>query len=309
MGRKIKIVLIVIVIIVLLPWAILFFARPLNARTPSDTNFSKSAMLANPPAPLAKPVTLKIVTFNVHDMYVISWNRPDRMRGIAETIKALDPDIVGLQEAWIEADRKVLFDALAGTRLAFDHYYPSGLVGSGLYIVSAFPIREAYFHRYIRNGKWYKPYHGDWWSGKGAALARVELPGGGCVDFYDTHAHAGYGSNEYDADREAQMSELAKFMNEASTKTGPAFIVGDLNCREGSKAYDSLVSEADLVRMMSMSPRIDNIFAAKNPRYTFELLESNEIDRTITLPNGGHTSLSDHMGYVSTVRITPVAGS
>ena len=265
LWKTLKILLIVCAVLFVLYWAILIVAIPFNAKTPSETDLSKSALKAKPPSPLTKEIALKIVTFNIHDMHVISWDRPERMKGIAQALRELDPDIVGLQEAWIEKDRKTLMDALAGTRLKYCRYYPSGFVGSGKFIVSAFPITEAFFHRYARNGKWYKPYHGDWWGGKGVALARLELPeGAGYIDFYDTHAHAGYGSHEYDADREAQMLEMADFINESATGAAPAFVVGDLNCRAGSKAFENAVNCARLEWMITGGPRIDNILAVKN---------------------------------------------
>jgi sphingomyelin phosphodiesterase 2 len=298
---------VVILVLCALPWVVLILAIPYNARTPSETDFSKSAQLAKPPAPLAKEVTLKIVTFNIHDLYLISRERPERMRGIGETLRALDPDIAGFQEAWIERDRQTLLSALVGSRLTYDRYFPSGTVGSGLFIASAYPIAEAFFHRYEKNGKWYKPYHGDWWGGKGAALVRIELPDGvGYVDFYDTHAHAGYGSHEYDADREHQMQELADFVHATAVKTSPALLVGDFNCRAGSKAFQIVADQAKLQWLMEGDPRIDNILAVKNPHYTFELVDLLTIDRKIPLP-AGETRLSDHNGYMSTIRIKPVS--
>jgi len=306
MPRKtLKIIIVVFIVLFVLYWGILIAAIPFNGKTGSETDLTKSALRAHPPAPITKEITLKIVTFNVHDLYVLSSRRPKRMRAIAETLRALDPDIVGLQEAWIEKDRRIILDGLTGTRLKYHQYYPSGLVGSGKFILSAYPIVEALFHRYTKNGKWYKPYHGDWWGGKGVALACIELPeGAGYVDFYDTHAHAGYGTHEYDADREAQMRELADFVNASATGASPAFVVGDMNCRKGSKAFENAVNGAHLEWMMNGDPRIDNILAVKSERYTIELLDSTPIERKI-LVRGGETRLSDHTGYMSTIRIRP----
>jgi endonuclease/exonuclease/phosphatase family metal-dependent hydrolase len=304
--RAFKIVILVIVIILVLPWIILLAASPFNARTPSPTDLSKSALMAAPPKPLAKEITLKVVTFNIHDMYLISRDRPERMRGIGQALVDLDPDLAGIQEAWVEQDRNTLIEAAAGSRLKYHKYYPSGTVGSGLLILSAYPIVEPFFHRYEKNGKWYKPYHGDWWGGKGLALARVQLPNdAGFIDFYDTHAHASYGSDEYDGDRETQMHELAAFIKASATGTSPALAVGDFNTRTGTKAFGIAVEEGGLEWMMTGSPRIDNIFAVKNPHYTFEVLDMAPIDRKIAIGRR-ETHLSDHSGYISTIRIKPV---
>src|SRR5690606_22364249 len=143
-----------------------------------------------------------------------------------------DPDIVGFQEAFIARDRAVLQQRLAGSRLTQFQYYASGSVGSGLFIASAYPIRETWFCRFIDSNPWHKFSEGDWWAGKGVALARIELPVG-MVDFFNTHAQAGYGNPAYDLVREKQMTQLAGFVNDARLRTAPALLVGDMNCRIG----------------------------------------------------------------------------
>jgi predicted secreted protein len=94
MTRKIPaIVLLIAIALFLLYWAILIMAIPFNLRTPSETDLSKSTLRVQPPPPLAHEIALKIVTFNIHDLYAVSKHRPERMRGIAQTLRDLDhPD-------------------------------------------------------------------------------------------------------------------------------------------------------------------------------------------------------------------------
>ena len=99
------------------------------------------------------------------------------MRAIGKLLADLQPDLVGIQEAFVSADREILVEQLRNTRLKYYKYFPSGLVGSGLWILSAFPIQETHFHRFPKNGKLYKIWHGDWWAGKGIALARKRMRG------------------------------------------------------------------------------------------------------------------------------------
>jgi len=284
-------------------------AALVNRRTPSETDLSKSALLAAPTGPLTKDTTLKIVTFNIHDLYVASTHRPERMRAIAQVLCELDPDIAGLQESFIQKDRAILLEGLRDSRLTYHHYYPSGLVGSGLLTLSAFPIAETFFARYEAAGDWYKVYEGDWWAGKGGALARLELPGGaGHIDFYNTHAQAGYGNPYYDVVREAQMAQLADFINRSATGAAPAFLVGDMNCRPGAKDYQTAIEHANLVRLMSKKSSIDHIFGVRNDRYAFDVVDTVPISRRIPVP-GGESGLSDHTGYMSTIRVVrPDAG-
>lgn len=261
-------------------------------------DYSGSALLATPPASFAEPVTLKLVTYNVQALWVVGRNRAARMRALADKLTEVDPDIAGFQEVFVDEDRQVLIDALAATRLRYYQYYGSGLAGSGLLIMSAYPIKEVYFHRYTVAGAWYKIYEGDWWAGKGVGLARIETPQG-FVDFYDTHAQAGYGNPWYDVVRKQQMAELATFINASHTPTVPAFLVGDMNCRPGNEDFETVREGAGLVRVMNVESRIDHIFAIADEAYTFDVVDSLEMYRHNDL------RLSDHRGYASTVHVAP----
>jgi endonuclease/exonuclease/phosphatase family metal-dependent hydrolase len=314
----------------LAPPALVCVAALFNGRVEARTDFRASTLRAAPSPPLAGPLTLRLVTFNVAAGYLFTGNRPERMRAIAERLRALDPDLVGLQEAFVEADRAVLRAALAGSRLVHDVRFPGATVGNGLWILSAHPIREAFFHRFTGAGRWYRLWEGDWWAGKGVGLARVELPGGVLVDFFDTHAQAGRGNPENEPVRLAQMAELAAFVSEARAGSAPGFVVGDFNTRPGAPDYELAVRAAGLERVMALDSRIDHIFAVRDPRHRFEVLDSVEIRGTtrgsrpehfVSRPprlgeiwrmlfgEPGPTRLSDHPGYMTTLRVHPAAVS
>jgi sphingomyelin phosphodiesterase 2 len=275
-----------------------------NGRIGADTDFQSSALLQHPPEALTKEITLKLVTFNIQDTWVVGQDRPERMRGIGATLTALDPDIVGFQEAFIPADRAVLMAALKDSRLKHFQYFRSGTVGCGLFVASAYPIAEAYFHRFSVAGDWYKIWEGDWWAGKGVALARIQLPGGGLFDFYDTHAQAGYGNAQYNVVRKGQMTELGTFVTASRMRTVPAFLVGDMNCRPGAEDFGAAVFGANLLRVKNLDTHIDHIFTVKDPHYDVEVLDTVKIDEQ-TEAKGRRVDLSDHKGYMSTVRIRP----
>ncbi len=297
----------VLVVFVVLPLALLILVGALlvaNRRVGVETDFSESMYLAEPPAPFAEPLTLKIITFNIQDLWVVGKDRPARMRHIGRVLTDLDPDVVGFQESFITKDREILFEALADTRLRYHQYYPSAVAGSGLLMSSAWPIQEVYFMRYSQSGPPHRLNEGDFWAGKGVSLARIETPAG-IMDVYNTHAQAGYGRPEYRALRLSQMEELAAFINESRTGTGPAFLVGDMNCRIGSEDYETAVAKAGLKRVMNMESGIDHIFAVRDDAYTFETLDTERIWETIT-EDGRTFDLSDHAGFMSVVHITPV---
>ncbi len=297
----------VLLVLVVLALGYVGWAVTHNGYVGVGTNFTESPLRKNPPPRLTAPVTLKMVTFNIQATWIVGTNRPARMRAIAEYLGPLDPDIVGFQEVFVPADRELLISELKKhTRLQYNQYYPSGYIGSGVFISSAFPIKELWFHRYQAIAPAYKFWEGDGLAGKGIGLARIELPGGaGFFDFFDTHAQAGYGNAAYKDVRKKEMAEAADFINSARCGTIPAFMAGDLNCRPTTPEHITLVQGADLARMLTMDTSLDHIYAARDPHYQFEVLESREIPAIIQ-KDGKPFELSDHNGYFTVVRVTPV---
>lgn len=269
---------------------------------------SKSALLKSPPAGLKGPLEIKVVTFNIQDTWVVGQNRPERMRAIGAKLGLLDPDVVGFQEAFIEEDIDILKEELKDSRLKYWQYYPSAAVGSGVLTASVWPIKEVFFHRYTMAGQWWKLYQGDGAAGKGAGLARIELPDGqGMLDFFNTHAQAGYGNTYYsDPVRVSQMSEYGDFITGARLPHSPTLAVGDLNCRIGDKDYESAIAHGKLVRQMNTDSRIDHILAVDDPNYTYEVLATERIYEKFSI-RGTELELSDHSGWMSTLQISPKA--
>ena len=306
---------------------VIFLALAVNGRVGVTQEFASSPALLSPPPALNRPLTLKIITYNIADAYLFTFNRPERIRAIAAKLVELDPDIIGFQEAFIEKDRELLYACLKESRLQHHAWFPSGLLGSGLLIMSAWPIEESCFHRFAASNPWYKLWEGDWWAGKGCGLARIVLPENqGCLDFYNTHAQAGRGNPEYIHIRYAQFQGMADFINASRSKNAPAFLVGDMNTERTAMDYTMLLEKAGLTRRMSIDTRIDHIFSADDERYAYEVIETAPIrggtqghEAAVflsALPTweelkkmlwGGPemTSISDHSGYMSTLRITP----
>ena len=272
-----------------------------NPRTPSNTDIASSELLRNPPPAPAEPVTLTMVTFNIQSLWVVGLKRPARMRALGDLMQQFQPDIVCWQEAFIDKDRALLIESLEGSGLEYHEYYPSATMGSGLMISSRYPIREALFHRFEASNPWHRVWEGDWWAGKGVALARIELPDGqGVVDVYNTHVQAGYGRPSYIPVRLDQMRETAAFMAATNLPTAPAFYLGDINARDGRNAgYELIVELANLERLLAVPSSIDHIFGVVDRGFEFEVEESWELDRHLGI------RLSDHNGYASRIRIIP----
>jgi len=248
-------------------------------------------------------ITLKVITFNVWGIPLITPHTAERIEAVGQKLADLNPDIVCLQEIWIENDRERLIECLINSRLQYYTYYKSNPFGSGLFILSAYPILEARFQPYTINGKWYKPWHGDWYAGKGIAFARIKLPIG-ILDVFNTHIISKYDEiDEYQSQRSLQLLELGDFLVRTTNKELPALLLGDFNCHQGDSEYEDAVYRSDLVRLMHVGSSIDNIFAVNNAKYQFETLETVAINDTLLI-NGKDQRLSDHTGFLSTIRIT-----
>lgn len=321
-------------LLLLLPPAAVCVAALGNGRVDARVAFEQDPLLAKPPAGLESPVTVRVVTWNIADAYGFTNNRTERMAAIARVLRDLDADVVGLQEAFIEEDRELLWRRLQGSRLAHQVRFRSATVGNGLWILSAHPIEASWFHRYEHSNAWYQLWEGDWWAGKGIGLARIRLPAaeggkdGGYIDFYDTHAQAGRGNPANEIVRLGQMQELAEFVGRSRLPGSPGFIVGDFNTRPDAPDYQLAVRETPLERAMTLDSRIDHIFALPDPGVRYVTLSTQVIEGTTPASRPGvflsrapglgellrmHfgppevTALSDHPGYLSEIRIEPVA--
>lgn len=299
-------ILIFVAMVTFPPMIYIGFSVRLNMHTQSNVNYASSALLAAPPAPLASAVTLKIATINVAAVQNSSDTRARRLEAIAEALAGLDPDIVAIQEAYMDQERNALLGALEGSALQYHEYFPSATFGSGLLTLSKHPLKESFFHRFTKNGKWYKLHHGDWWAGRGVALSRIELPDGtGYVDFYNVHTVARHGSTEYDDQRAIQMREVAEFVGASGLPTAPVLVAGDLNCKKGAPEYAPLAEGAGFLSL-SRDEGTTHILSRTRDMYTVEVSETREID-SVKGKDGETFSLKGHPLMVSTLVITPVS--
>lgn len=133
-------------------------------------------------------VTLRVVSLNCWGLKYISKLRHERLAQIGRELAAADPapEIVGLQECWVQADYEAI---RAATRdiLPYGKFYYSGVFGGGLAILSKWPIQESSMIPYKLNGRPQAFWRGDWYVGKGVACAGLTLEDGRMVDVYTTH--------------------------------------------------------------------------------------------------------------------------
>ncbi|CDU26447.1 related to ISC1-Inositol phosphoSphingolipid phospholipase [Sporisorium scitamineum] len=178
---------------------------------------------------------LSILSLNVWGLNYISKLRIPRIKAIASHLAAAPTphyDFICLQEIWYESkDWRFLKHALA-TRYPHSKFFYSGAFGSGLAILSRWPILETRTHPYSLNGQPIHVQHGDWFVGKACGSVTVNHPRLGLVDVWNTHFVAAGGEDgpEYKrSHRITQAYELATNCRNSASRGRHVICVGDLN--------------------------------------------------------------------------------
>lgn len=118
----------------------------------------------------------------------VSKDREDRLtaigRYLADTSRGYD--IVGLQEVWVYDDFLRIKDLVRDTLPYAKHWY-SGALGSGLVILSKYPVIGSTMRRFALNGDPMKIFHGDWYVGKCVVSAIIAHPTCGEIEVFNTH--------------------------------------------------------------------------------------------------------------------------
>lgn len=93
---------------------------------------------------------------------------------------------MGLQEVWVYDDYLRIRDLVQET-LPHTKHWNSGVLGSGLVILSKYPIVSTTMRRFALNGDPFKVFHGDWYVGKCFVSATVVHPTCGEIEIFNTH--------------------------------------------------------------------------------------------------------------------------
>ncbi|KAI9819096.1 MAG: phospholipase C type enzyme [Phylliscum demangeonii] len=198
------------------------------------------------PADLA----IEIISYNVWGIAHVSTQHGARAAEIGARLASRQPapDLVGLQECFTAADYTTIHQATRH-RLPYAKYYRSGLFGSGLAILSRWPIEESSMHAYALNGRPTAFWRGDWYVGKGVACATLRTgPGANdLIEVFNTHLHAPYEPEPHDSylcHRTAQAWEMAKLLRAAVDKGRRVVGLGDFNLLPDSLGYRLLTTHA-----------------------------------------------------------------
>ncbi|KAF7669920.1 hypothetical protein LDENG_00110610 [Lucifuga dentata] len=174
-------------------------------------------------------VHMRVFSLNCWGIRYFSKHCPQRYAMIGELLCKEEHDIVLLQEVWSEKDYLSLKKKLSCSH-PHSHYFKSGVIGSGLAILSKHRIHDAFLYRYSLNGYPYMAHHGDWFGGKAVGMAILNI-GGLMTHVYVTHLHAEYcrEKDSYLPHRVVQAWELQQFIRHTSGGADVVILGGDLN--------------------------------------------------------------------------------
>lgn len=210
---------------------------------------------------------LNILTFNTWGI-PNSKDKDDRSAALAEYLSTCDHDIIGLQETWTQSAIETIREGALKGGLIHIHHFPAGIIGSGLMLLSRYPVEEIGFRRFRLAGAPEPLWQGDFLAGKGMAYARIQLPETR-IDVYDTHVVAQYRPDEQDVHRPhraAQIFELAQWMNRQSGDV-PVIAMGDFNSMPHQPGYRIMTVIAGMKDCYEMTnPGADGFtFTSANP--------------------------------------------
>ncbi len=247
-----------------------------------------------------KKLALSLLTINVAGIPILHPHWTARREALGKSLAAGAFDVVAMQEAWRDGDAAELSKA---SGLPYYARFERGLdVGTGLAILSRWPIVEMSRTRFTCRPSALRVYDGEPLAEKGAVRARVKTPAG-VLDVYDTHLIAQYKIARYRTLRLTQIFELSEFIAETSTAT-PFVLAGDLNAASGEEEYgilrdllgldDACVKDgkdacgATIEEDWSGAQRIDHILVPKGAKTQAAVV--------VFPPLPGGEPLSDHRG-------------
>lgn len=202
----------------------------------------------------ADRLQVRVVTQNARGLPLGADDQAPRLARLGAALAALTPDVVCLQEVWDEADAEALAGHLAEAGLSHWRRFPSRLWGSGLVVVSRWPIVTEAFTPFTLSGKPHRPGHGDWYAGKGLARVTIDTPLGRVL-VANTHLNARHEGDEYLYHQIGQALEAADAVGDHGARPPaadfdparpPLLLLGDVDCPLDAAPRRLLAARADL---------------------------------------------------------------
>ncbi|KAJ7878635.1 inositol phosphophingolipids phospholipase C [Mycena leptocephala] len=180
---------------------------------------------------MSESSAIHVLSLNCWGLKYVAKNRTERIHAIANELAKFDHDIIALQEIWVFADYEHVRDSVL-KRLPYSKFFYSGALGSGLALLSRFPIIGTSVHPYSLNGAPIDVAGGDWFVGKAAVSIIISHPVLGQVQVFNTHLYAKGGEDgpEYNrAHRLVNAWEFSKLARQAAELGRYVIAAGDFN--------------------------------------------------------------------------------
>lgn len=282
----------------------------------SSAESAKSALSGSGRGEEPSPaVLLRVLSFNINGLPTHPKKKHERYKESGKILAKLRkegkaPHLVAIQEAF-HGRTKELSDEAGYPHIAWGAGPgPGKLMGSGLLILSEYPLDGASTTNYQRCAGW------DCFANKGALHVRVRVPGlPESVDFYDTHLNAD-GNNGADPDevqraRDSQIAALIDFAGRTRKPGAPLLFAADFNFQPGFADYEAFsrgLSVSNAAEECSVSKDCggdrdaEGIWKASVDHHFFApgsspgiAIRPTHIEQTFKDPVGGQP-LSDHLG-------------
>jgi endonuclease/exonuclease/phosphatase family metal-dependent hydrolase len=248
-----------------------------------------------PAAHAATPVRLRILTWNVWGLPVVSPNMEARIAALPDAIAKLDPDVVLLQELWEETAGNRVRQGLERHGYRYSSHLAHTAFGmTGLFTASKLPLENVGFLPFASGRIGHSIWHLEWIASKGVGRFLVQTPLG-AIEVQNTHLQAQYDTDLYAAERLSQVGEIVSLHQDWSL---PLVLGGDFNTGSEELPRKALLA-LDALRDTTPSPRPDTIFVRNGSATMVRVIESREALTTpVRLDNGITTELSDHPAVV-----------
>ncbi|KAI8984390.1 Endonuclease/exonuclease/phosphatase [Mycotypha africana] len=173
-------------------------------------------------------------------LYIVAKQRQFRLEAIANNIAQKNYDIVALQEVWMLEDVEYIKEKTKNN-LPFAHHFRSGTLGSGLILLSKFPVLSSSYLKFSLAGRPLKVFQGDYFVGKGCAGITVDHPDIGLIDVYTTHLQAGYGLvDDFEVQRITECWQIVQCVRNSAAQGRHVILTGDFNSVPTSLCYQLL---------------------------------------------------------------------
>jgi endonuclease/exonuclease/phosphatase family metal-dependent hydrolase len=252
-------------------------------------------LAADSPARADAPVRMRVVSWNVWGVPVITPELDERLAEVPEALMALEPDVVCLQELWEARHAENVAKALAAKGIRHFRRFEGPSGRTGLFVASRWALRDAGFRPFSLGRMPHSLWHLDWMVEKGVASVTVETPAG-ALRLENTHLQAQYRTDEYGAERLAQAVEL--LLGGRERRNDALVVTGDFNGRGDELPRRAL---RDLGELADASPESseDSVYARGGRELSIRIASTKAaLGEARPLKSGKTLALSDHAAVV-----------